>query len=96
MATIEDIRLIYRAMHNADTLAIELDYVDAKGQRSRRRCSPIRRTGRDSMLMMCLTAGQPRQMRLSRIGSVKLIRASDVLIPEPKIVVAAGNPVLSE
>lgn len=85
MATNEDLRLIYRAMQNADTLAIELDYIDAKGQRSRRRCSPVRRTGRDSMLMMCLTAGQPRQMKVSGISSVRLIKASDVLIPEPKI-----------
>lgn len=88
MATNEDLRLLYRAMHNADTLVVELDYVDSKGQRSRRKVSPIRRTGRDGMLMMCLASGEPRQMKLSGITRVKLIQASQVLIPEPKITVA--------
>jgi predicted DNA-binding transcriptional regulator YafY len=84
MSTIEDLRLIYRAMHNSDTLAIELDYVDAKGQRSRRKVSPIRSVGRGGMLVMCLATGQPRQMKLDRISKVTLLAASSVLIPEPK------------
>ena len=52
MASSADIRSIYRAIHNADKYAIELDYTDSKGQKTRRKVRPIRRTGHDAILVM--------------------------------------------
>jgi predicted DNA-binding transcriptional regulator YafY len=71
-------------MHNADTLVIELEYTDVRGERSLRKVSPIRSVGRGGMLVMCLATGEPRQMKLDRISRVVLVDAAKVLIPEPK------------
>jgi predicted DNA-binding transcriptional regulator YafY len=86
MATLQDLRLIYQAMRDPESWVVQFDYTDAKGQRSRRKVSPIRRTGRDAVLVLCLATGEPRQMKLSGISRVVLVKASLVLIPEPKIV----------
>lgn len=87
MATTQDIRLLYRAMHNADTLVAQLEYTDVKGERSSRKVSPIRSVGRGGMLVMCLASGEPRQLKLERISKVRLVDAASVLIPEPKVAV---------
>ncbi len=86
MATNADMKLLYRAMHNADTLVAELDYTDAAGERSRRNVSPIRTVRGGGMLVWCLASGEPRQLKLERIGNVRLVDASSVLVPEPKVV----------
>jgi len=84
MASVQDVRLLYRAMHNADTLVAELEYVDVKGERSRRKVSPIRAVGRGGLLVMCLASGEPRQLKLDGISHVVLVDAAKVLIPDPK------------
>ena len=91
MATTRDIRLLYRAMHNADTLVAQVQYVDVKGERSSRKISPIRTAGRGGILVMCLASGEPRLMKLDRISEVTLVDAASVLIPEPKLAVEREN-----
>lgn len=87
MASPQDIRQLYRALNNTDTLVAEIEYCDSKGERSVRKVSPIRRIGQDAMLMWCLASGEPRRMNLSGVSKVRLVNAASVLVPEPKVAV---------
>lgn len=78
---------IRRAMLDADTFVIEMTYVDAKGNRTKRVVSPIRFVGGDRLLALCLCREEPRQFYLSRCEDVRLIPAAEVIMPMPM-----GNP----
>ncbi|MGB7347037.1 MAG: hypothetical protein WBD20_22625 [Pirellulaceae bacterium] len=80
------------AMQDSDNYVIEMDYCDASGQRTRRTVSPIRFVGTERFLGLCLCREAPRQFQLSRCENLRLIPATDVLMPVPMFaeVSAAG------
>lgn len=72
-----------KAMQRSDDFVIEMDYADAKGNRTHRVVSPIRFMGSRRFLGLCLCREQPRQFQLSRCKNLKLIPADRVLMPVP-------------
>lgn len=75
--------MIRKAMQRCDDYVLELEYVDSKGERSRRVVSPIRFLGPRRFLALCLCREQPRQFYLDRCSSVKLLPAAEVMMPMP-------------
>jgi predicted DNA-binding transcriptional regulator YafY len=73
--------MLRQAMQDADKYVIEMDYDDAKGNRTHRVVSPIRFMGSYRFLALCLCREQPRQFQLSRCKNIRLVKASDVLMP---------------
>ena len=76
-------QILRRAMRDADRYVIEMDYADAKGNRTHRVVSPIRFMGSYRFLGLCLCREQPRQFQLSRCKNIRLVSAADVLMPVP-------------
>lgn len=76
-------RILRRAMQDSDNYVIEMDYCDVNGKRTRRAVSPIRFVGSERFLGLCLCREAPRQFQLSRCENVRLIPASEVLMPMP-------------
>ncbi len=74
-------RIIRQAMHDSDNWAIEMEYRDANGRTTTRLVSPIRFMGSYRILALCLCREQPRQFRLARCSNIRLVPASDVLMP---------------
>jgi predicted DNA-binding transcriptional regulator YafY len=70
-------------MQDSDHFVIEMDYADAKGNRTHRFVSPIRFMGSYRFLGLCLCREQPRQFQLSRCKNIRLVPAADVLMPVP-------------
>lgn len=73
--------LIHRAIQQSDDLVIVFDYLDAKGQASRRVVSPYRFLGDSHFLGLCLTREEPRQFEISRCRNVKIDLASNYVMP---------------
>ena len=76
-------RILRRAMQDSDKYVIEMDYSDAKGNRTHRVVSPIRFMGSYRFLGLCLCREQPRQFQLSRCKNIRLVPAESVLMPVP-------------
>ncbi len=76
-------RILRRAMQDSDNYVIEMDYCDATGKRTRRVVSPIRFVGSQRFLGLCLCREAPRQFQLSRCENMRLIPATEVLMPMP-------------
>ena len=76
-------RILRRAMQDSDNYVIEMDYADAHGHRTHRLVSPIRFMGSYRFLGLCLCREQPRQFQLSRCKNIRLVPASEVLMPMP-------------
>ena len=74
-------RILRKAMQDSDNYVIEMDYADAKGNRTHRVVSPIRFMGSYRFLGLCLSREQPRQFQLSRCKNIRLIPACEVLMP---------------
>jgi predicted DNA-binding transcriptional regulator YafY len=74
-------RLISAAMQQSDDLVVTLDYLDSKGQITRRVVSPIRFMASDRFLALCLCRGEPRQFQIDRCSNLRLARAADFIIP---------------
>ena len=74
-------RMLRLAMSDSDNYVIQMDYDDAKGNRTRRVVSPIRFMGSYRFLGLCLCREQPRQFQLSRCRNIKLIPAHQVQMP---------------
>ncbi|MGB1925088.1 MAG: hypothetical protein ACPHL6_01070 [Rubripirellula sp.] len=72
-----------KAMQRSDDFVIEMDYADAKGNRTHRVVSPIRFMGSRRFLGLCLCREQPRQFQLSRCENLKIVPANSVLMPVP-------------
>ena len=79
--TRRDRRLLQVAMADSDTYVIEFEYVDSKGNRTRRTVSPIRFSAPDRVLALCLCREEPRQFHLSRCRNFRLIPAEQVIMP---------------
>ncbi len=73
--------LINRAIQQSDDLVIVFDYLDAKGQASRRVISPYRFLGDSHFLGLCLTREEPRQFQISRCRNVKIDLANNYVMP---------------
>ncbi len=76
-------QILRQAMRDSDNYVIEMDYADAKGNRTHRVVSPIRFMGSYRFLGLCLCREQPRQFQLSRCKNIRLVAAADVLMPVP-------------
>ena len=76
-------RMLRQAMRDTDNYVIEMDYDDVKGNRTHRFVSPIRFMGSYRFLGLCLCREQPRQFQLSRCKNIRLVNASEVLMPVP-------------
>lgn len=74
---------IRKAMEDSDELVIEMDYCDSKGVTTRRIVSPIRFLASDRFLGLCLCREEPRQFYLARCSRLRLMPATDVLMPVP-------------
>jgi predicted DNA-binding transcriptional regulator YafY len=75
--------LLRTAMRDSDQYVVEMDYADAKGNRTHRIVSPIRFVGDYRFLGLCLCREEPRQFQLSRCENIRLIPAAEVLMPVP-------------
>ena len=76
-------QMILYAAHRSDEFVVQFDYCDAKGQTTRRVVSPVRLVGSDRFLGLCLCREEPRQFYLNRCSEMRLLSASDVLMPMP-------------
>ena len=76
-------RELRQAMRDHDNYVIEMDYDDARGNRTHRVVSPIRFMGSYRFLGLCLGREQPRQFQLSRCRNIKLVPAETVQMPMP-------------
>lgn len=74
-------QLIQESMVNYDDWVVEFQYCDAKGQKTRRVVSPIRFVGGDRFLGLCLSREEPRQFRIERCDSLRLMPAWDYVMP---------------
>ncbi|MEO9933874.1 transcriptional regulator [Rhodopirellula bahusiensis] len=74
-------KVLRTAMADSDRFAVQLDYVDSKGKRTRRTVSPIRFAASDRFLGLCLCREEPRQFHLSRCSNFQLLDADDVIMP---------------
>jgi predicted DNA-binding transcriptional regulator YafY len=74
-------KLIQRAIVQSDDYVILFDYVDAKGNATRRVVSPIRFVGSDRFLALCLSREEPRSFTLAHCRNVRIDRACNYLMP---------------
>lgn len=75
--------LLSKAMRDTDHLVVQLEYLDAKGQKTTRVVSPIRYLAQDRLLALCLSRCAPRQFYLSRCENVQLKPAHEFVMPVP-------------
>lgn len=80
--------LLYRAILQSDDLVVVFDYVDSKGNSTRRVVSPIRLLGDTHFLGLCLSREEPRQFQLSRCKNLKIDAASNYVMPVELVAVA--------
>lgn len=72
---------IFKAIQDSDNLVVEFEYVDAKGEVTRRVVSPIRFLGGQRFLGLCLSREEPRQFYLDRCSDLKIRAAHEFLMP---------------
>ena len=77
----QDQRFIARAMQAPDDLVLQLEYVDAKGNKSMRIVSPIRFLSAGRFLALCLCRCEPRQFHLDRCSNIELKPAANYVMP---------------
>ena len=75
------IPIIARAIQQADDLVVVFDYLDAKGNATRRVVSPYRFLGETHFLGLCLTREEPRQFQISRCHNLKIDLAINYVMP---------------
>lgn len=75
------IKMIRQAMLSPENLVLELNYTDSKGRITRRTISPIKYSGKDQILALCLCREEPRQFSLKRCSNISLKNANEVLMP---------------
>lgn len=79
------IRQQLRRAMNADRYVARIEYVATSGERTNRVISPVRMTGKNTVLALCLGRGEPRQFSINRIMSIELQKSSDVLASEERV-----------
>lgn len=80
-------QMLQIAMLDSDEWVVELEYADSKGKRTRRTVSPIRFSGSERFLGLCLCREQPRQFYLNRCLNVRLVRSADVMMPVQMVLI---------
>lgn len=75
------VQLLRTAMLDPDNWAIEMEYADSKGKRTRRTVSPIRFPATDRFLGLCLCREEPRQFSLNRCSNIRLVRSEELTMP---------------
>lgn len=83
------IPIIARAIQQSDNLVVVFDYLDAKGNATRRVVSPYRFLGDSHFLGLCLTREEPRQFQISRCRNLKIDLAVNYVMPVAPEVLAA-------
>lgn len=78
---------IGRAMREPDEWALKIRYEDSTGEITDRFVSPIRWDHSGGFLALCLCREQPRRFLLAGIHDWRLVKASELLMPVPIIVV---------
>lgn len=78
---VSPMQMLRTAMLDSDAWVIEMQYSDTKGKKTRRTISPIRFTGADRLLGLCLCREEPRQFHLARCTHFRLIPADEVIMP---------------
>lgn len=84
-------RILRRAMQQPDDLVVSMEYLDSKGQRTRRVVSPIRFVGKGRFLGLCLGRCEPRQFQLDRCDNLKIQSAVNYVMPVPIEEVASSE-----
>jgi predicted DNA-binding transcriptional regulator YafY len=74
-------QILTKAMRSPDDFVVSMEYVDSKGEATRRVVSPIRFLPGDRFLGLCLCREEPRQFHLDRCSRVRLTSAHEVLMP---------------
>lgn len=75
------IQMLRIGMMDSEQWAVEFEYADSKGKRTRRTVSPIRLQGSDRFLGLCLCREEPRQFYLSRCSKMRLVRSETLVMP---------------
>lgn len=84
-------QMLRTAMLDSDEWAIELEYADSKGKRTRRTVSPIRFSTPDRFLGLCLCREEPRQFYLNRCSNLRLVRSADLVMPVEMVELSSSN-----
>ena len=71
---------IQKAIHDPDGYCLHFIYI-TQNKISIRAVSPYRWDGRDTFVGLCLSRENPRSFRVDHIHKMKLVRASEVLMP---------------
>lgn len=74
-------QMLRMAMLDSDNWAVELEYADSKGKRTRRTVSPIRFSSSERFLGLCLCREQPRQFYLARCSNLRMVRSEEIMMP---------------
>jgi predicted DNA-binding transcriptional regulator YafY len=74
-------QLLDVTMQQSDELVLSLEYVDSRGEKTRRIVSPIRYLSKDRFLGLCLCRCEPRQFHLDRCSNVQIKQAAEYLMP---------------
>jgi predicted DNA-binding transcriptional regulator YafY len=80
--------MLRRAMGDPDHVVVVLEYEDKLGHRTRRVVSPIRFTGSNSFLALCLCREEPRRFDIDRCSNFQLAPAHQFAMPVPVIEMA--------
>lgn len=70
-------------MQNPDELVVLFNYLDSKGNSTRRVVSPIRFLGNDRFLGLCLSREEPRQFYIQRCDDIRINQAANFVMPVP-------------
>ncbi|MCS7466730.1 hypothetical protein NZK35_08750 [Stieleria sp. ICT_E10.1] len=74
------------AMRDPDRWICQIIYQDRTGKQTTRLISPIRWTAKkQNLLALCISREEPRQFTIAGIGSVELVKASDVLMGDSSV-----------
>ncbi len=74
-------RDIFKAIQDSDNLVVKFEYIDSKGEMTRRVVSPIRFLGQKRFLALCLSREEPRQFYLERCTNLEIRGAHEFLMP---------------
>ncbi len=83
-------KLIQRTLRQVDDLVVVFEYLDAKGEMTRRVVSPIRMLGETHFLGLCLSREEPRQFVLDRCRNLRIDLATRYVMPVPLTQVVAA------
>lgn len=76
-------QLLARAIREAESIVVQVEYTDVNGVKTIRVISPIKFIGQDRVSALCLGREEPRTFVIARMSNAKSINASDVLMPVP-------------